>query len=1422
MSNDNILVNTRTLLGVTTGPGPLTSCQSLTWTYRRDAAGEWSAVFAASDPDLTRISLKNTDLRFFVGGVHAMTGPVERVRRSIDGRGRRTVIYGGRDMLGELAENSVHTLELSDGAGAGVDDAHLQIIAAQNSANRTWGSAGYATTLTNVYKRFAGETALAALIKVANEIGEHFRADTGGDRNLAWTRLDTPDAPVRLVEDGGALLHQNEQVCVIESLVVEEDAERMMNRIYPFGAGNADARLDLSACTRVAPTGYTLNTASNYIQFDAGLIFGIQRELEIEFKDIGNIENTDADLETAANALFDAALTYLQRNSDPQYLRHYRLTVRDLPDEVVVGMKIPVHFQAQGELIDQELIITEITRTVDGSGRQPTRLIVVPYDWYEMSEAGRIAQGIERARTYSSHPQVGHNSNDVTFRLFVGEDQADDKAEARWWFGDEVIRIRRMLMRFVLNPLVTFASTVGGATITSESGGGATETSTVYAPTDSHSHALSIKRTDTPVGYLLYVDDTEGLQIDDGGSGVVEQGVTTAEEVGLNHDHDVDIPAHTHDVDISGAVSNAFGLYRETALNTFDIDDLEFRVNALSWADLNTADAVGGGWYAIDITALVSNTDTRRPLEETNTIEVRRKTTGATGKTAMLDVTLNVVAEIQSKNGGATGAGGGGGGTPAVIDHGTLIGLADDDHSQYHNDTRADTWLETKNASDINIQIGGTPTRDDLQDYIDTTGSKGRIDGGVISDAGGETIDVTAGEGYLRATDDETAPLLLVEWSAALGLAIPTDDARYVYVEYNAGTPQVVLRTSVTDSEDEFILGYVVNEASSLDLFPLGNTLLGGVRHLQRMVSRAFGILRSSVDGGIQLGETGTRNVTVTAGVFYLGVLEFAVGAFDTSVADTFVAYYRDGVGGFTKVTAQTQWDNDSYDDGSGVLATMTVNRYGVLWVYEELDGNVVMLYGTSNEPTQTGAKDETPPTSVPLHMQRHAVLIGRIIYQKSAATATVIQSAFVEQFGTTPITTFLNLSDTPSSYAGTGDYLAAVNSGETALEFVELGAKVAAATEKMTPIDADNLALADSAALNVLKRLTWANLKATLETYFDGLYLVLLGVAGGQTWYGGTAASESATIEGTAHATKGPVKLNPSGGGVDVGSPSASLWGTNYDVVQTGQASAFVGLKTGITTYFSSNAYYDGTNWRRKTANPASLFLTASGAVSFLVTATGAADSIITWTTAWTMDNSGQVGNITPEDQMTISDLVSTDAAVARFRGNASYGGGVMFERGTSYRWWTGIGGASGTHGIPASFWGVSEAITTLRLVIAHTTGFIGNMIAPQGQLHLHDGTMGGMYVSKTGIVGSAVTIIPNGAGDVVRGIKIIGTAYETVTPSAYQVDKWITPGGSTTIDSVPGGQTLTLACAADGSVTVQRTAGTATWSVGLQLVWL
>lgn len=57
-----------------------------------------------------------------------------------------------------------------------------------------------------------------------------------------------------------------------------------------------------------------------------------------------------------------------------------------------------------------------------------------------------------------------------------------------------------------------------------------------------------------------------------------------------------------------------------------------------------------------------------------------------------------------------------------------------------------------------------------------------------------------------------------------------------------------------------------------------------------------------------------------------------------------------------------------------------------------------------------------------------------------------------------------------------------------------DIAATTHAASSKATPVDADEVGLVDSADSNVLKKLTWANIKATLKTYFDPIYAAIAG----------------------------------------------------------------------------------------------------------------------------------------------------------------------------------------------------------------------------------------------------------------------------------------------------------------------------------------
>lgn len=73
--------------------------------------------------------------------------------------------------------------------------------------------------------------------------------------------------------------------------------------------------------------------------------------------------------------------------------------------------------------------------------------------------------------------------------------------------------------------------------------------------------------------------------------------------------------------------------------------------------------------------------------------------------------------------------------------------------------------------------------------------------------------------------------------------------------------------------------------------------------------------------------------------------------------------------------------------------------------------------------------------------------------------------------------------------------------------------------TAKATPVDADKVAILDSAASDAPKHVTGTNLKAFLKTYLDTLYVALTGnqtIAGDKTLSGNTVINGNLTVDGT------------------------------------------------------------------------------------------------------------------------------------------------------------------------------------------------------------------------------------------------------------------------------------------------------------------
>jgi filamentous hemagglutinin len=301
--------------------------------------------------------------------------------------------------------------------------------------------------------------------------------------------------------------------------------------------------------------------------------------------------------------------------------------------------------------------------------------------------------------------------------------------------------------------------------------------------------------------------------------------------------------------------------------------------------------------------------------------------------------------------------------------------------------------------------VGGS-SYNTIQDMQNLFHSSGVATGGLIYSDGDGTITVGAGNGFIRATDDDTAELLFFAFAGDSGtnVDLTQNDMNYVYAEYNSGVPRVIATTTErADNNTNILLGTAYRYTTEVHL--TSSTIAKVSDHALKMLVRMKELMPfSRVSGGL-VSETGTRNFAVTSGDWWDGITNFTTSAVDTSGANTFSYYYSTGTGGWTEVTGQTQIDNTQYDDGDGTLGSLSSNKYGVHWLYLGQDGDLYALYGTVNGKLSV-ATDASIPASVPPHFEEnHARLIGKVIIQESASSFTSIESAFSTVFEGTSAT---------------------------------------------------------------------------------------------------------------------------------------------------------------------------------------------------------------------------------------------------------------------------------------------------------------------------------------------------------------------------------------------------------------------------------
>lgn len=680
--------------GNAVGEGPLSNVPFVRYYRELGAAGWFESMIPLRDERVDLLQEKSHLLKFIWNNKIVFVGVLEETGVTVDNAGVLMVPVSGRCWGGaELSEAKIGFLELTDGSGGGVNDGPADILTASNTftpSNWTLDSTdGYTTTSTNVYAKFAGESALQALRKVASKIGEHWRFHET-DRKIIWLRTNTPDSEIRAISGAPDMVsaQSNPAICFFQTFEERKDVHGLFNRIYPYGGGAFEIAVTLNSTTRSAASGFTLSTANNYLQNDNSISdLGLTIPLYVQFPDIRPVSNTDADIQSAANMLFDAAEAMLERHDTVSDFQVYDLDgIVNLPDDVKVGTTIKVVYEDERYNVNTDLIVLGIQTDINADASVVHSLTVAQVDQMPPSSTESIVNSMADGRVFQTHPILNVNSYETGYTKYVFDDGVDEEtAKIYFDFDDEVTQIQQVVLKFEtagsspvgMLPLESTVRSVGGTATTTGAvdgstttggGGGTTETT---GGGSSHSHTVTISghqheiniNQNVNTGYpdVKLNTDAESLEHTGGATGYT---VTTNSTTGTTaptstsestHTHSITLSDHTHDFphqhEFTSSISAEYGLFRESTANTFQLADLRYRINGGSWSDLD-ADAVQIGSsnrYSLDITNEVYDSDFR-PVQTTNTLEIARKSSGtfASRQSCTFDGVLKIRCIIQS------------------------------------------------------------------------------------------------------------------------------------------------------------------------------------------------------------------------------------------------------------------------------------------------------------------------------------------------------------------------------------------------------------------------------------------------------------------------------------------------------------------------------------------------------------------------------------------------------------------------------------------------------------------------------------------------------------------------------------------------------------------------------------------------------
>ena len=282
----------------------------------------------------------------------------------------------------------------------------------------------------------------------------------------------------------------------------------------------------------------------------------------------------------------------------------------------------------------------------------------------------------------------------------------------------------------------------------------------------------------------------------------------------------------------------------------------------------------------------------------------------------------------------------------------------------------------------LGASLGSTtiPVRALLQ----STAPTGYVSGGVVTRGTGLEVDVTSGVGFVNTG----AGVNHVVWGAASALTIGADVDFWVYVN-SAGVVSVALSTEPSEEANILLATGRSNSSSIVNLTTYHIAVDQSFERLHEFITDTMGVVWITGGAVTKSTEPGL-GFNVTASSFYVG-LDSLTTAGATPI--TFIYWYRDGSGGWSHTSSQTDINTAYYDASTGTLTSIPSGEWkkDVLYVTVGGDGTEYhMVYAQETFASQVLAEAGGLPVPPEL-LARHALRLFGAVVQQGATNLTTL-----------------------------------------------------------------------------------------------------------------------------------------------------------------------------------------------------------------------------------------------------------------------------------------------------------------------------------------------------------------------------------------------------------------------------------------------